>query len=972
MKHRLWHIILVLFSCSTQWLQAQTTQVLRYTTREGLASNSIYRTIIDKKGFLWIAGESGLSRYDGRIFKNYFTTEGLPDNEVTELMIDSSGTLWALAFRKKPAYYNAKKDRFENNDTDPELNKIEMGNTSISTPLQYGGIVFCNNERSIFIYKNGKVTAWKKTYSEKISGRPEMVIDYQPNKYIVISSDSLRYIEEGKIIKSVYFGQAFTWCEYFNNTLYILQADGIKSFVFNKSGEIESSREQQYPFKLKVMCRAGADVAVTSVSGNTYTVDASTLSLKANLFSQFIIRSVMEDHNGNYWLSTKDEGLIKIQQKRISSYTENKEMVRNFNAVLKTDKIIAGNNNGELYIYDGLYSLKKIILNTPENSTDTWVRNILDLQNDIYVATQTGSFLIDKRTYAVKRSFLGGMNKSTKAAYKLNDSILLFGGHAQLFAYNTKSGKFTDSIIKRITAIGADNGNQIYIGSIDGLYRKEKNSLYYFGNTNKALTYRIVSILNTKDGLLWIGRSSDSILVLKDDKPVTGIPLGTMIPGKVCKVLYSQKPGEVWIGTDKGLNRLRYTFTDNKFTYTNLYFSTADGLIGDQVNDIVIKNDTVFAATSGGISYLPVNLVLPLADISTFITRVSINNTDTAVLASYSLPFSMNNILIEFSAVDLTGFNPTFEYSINNKEWIRAQNNTLSLQNQPPDNYTIRIRSIKRDGTPSSQVASVQFVIKTPFWKSSWFWGILAMTGFALTLFLLQKRNRQRQQKAIEKITTEKKLTELEMQALKAQINPHFVFNCLNSIKSFVYEKDYIQADRYLDKFSELMRSTIDNSDAAVISLEEEIKYLDNYLQLEKLRFNEKFDYRIIANSIPDRKNLFVPAMLLQPYVENAIRHGIRFLENKKGLITITAITDNDFLICTIDDNGIGREKAALLKSRYHIEYQSRGMSISKRRAELYHIEQEIIDKKDELGNSLGTAIVLKIPVETKLTRPFK
>jgi ligand-binding sensor domain-containing protein/anti-sigma regulatory factor (Ser/Thr protein kinase) len=966
MRLRLRHIIFLICCCCTQWLYSQTTQIIRYTTKEGLPSNSIYRTIIDKKGFLWIAGESGLSRYDGRVFKNYFTTDGLPDAEVTEIIIDSSGTLWALAFLKKPAYYNEKKDRFENSDTDPELNKIETGNTSVSASLQFGGMVFCNNEKSLFVYKNGGVTVWKNIYSNRINYRPEMVIEYQPDKYIVISGDSLRYLEKGKITKSIYFGQPFDRCEYFNNTLYILQSNGISGFVLNKQGEIVSRLQQEYPFKLKVMCRSGKDLAVTSVSGNTYTIDAATLALKENIFSQFIIRSVMEDRNGNYWLATKDEGLIKIQQKRIYSYTENKELVKSFNAVLKTDKLIAANNKGELLIYDGLYGLKKIMLNTPDNSSDTWVRNMLDLRNDIYVATQTGSFLIDKNTHAIKKAFIAGINKSTKAAYKLNDSTILLGGHAQLFTYNINSGKFTDSITKRITAIGADNAQRIYIGSTDGLYRKDKDSLYYFGRNYKALTYRIVSILNTKDGLLWIGRSSDSILVLKDEKPVAGIPLGTIIPGKVCKVLYSHKPGEVWIGTDKGLSRLSYTFNNDILTYSNLYFSTADGLIGDQVNDIVIKNDTVFAATTGGISYLPANLKLPLADISTFITRVSINNSDTAVLASYLLPFSMNNILIEFSAVDLTGFNPLFEYSINNSDWISTQTNTLSLQNQPPDNYTIRIRSLKRDGNPSSQVATINFRIKTPFWKSNWFWAGLVLAAFIATIFFLQKRNKQRQKKAIEKVITEKKLAELEMQALKAQINPHFVFNCLNSIKGFIYEKNYEQADKYLDKFSELLRSTMDNADASIISLEEEIKYLDNYLQLEKLRFGDKFDYQIQTAPGLDKTKAFVPAMLLQPYVENAIRHGVRFLENNKGLITITAKKEQDDLICAIDDNGIGREKAQQLKSEKHIEYQSRGMQLSKRRAELYNIQQEVKDKKDERGNGTGTTIILRIPPELK------
>ncbi|HEV7781963.1 MAG TPA: histidine kinase [Chitinophagaceae bacterium] len=952
--------------CFVQLLHSQTTQIIRYTTKEGLPSNSIYRTIIDRRGFLWIAGETGITRYDGRVFKNYTTVHGLPDNEVTELMVDSSGTLWVLPFRKKPAYYNDKKDRFENNDTDPELDKIDMGNVSTANILQHGGIAFCNNNRMLFIYKDHKTTSFNTIIKDKIKTRADRVIDYQPDRYLVVCSDSLRYIENGKPARAVVFGYYYSWSEYFNNTLYISQPNGITKFNFNTNGEIVATAKQQYPFQIKVLCRSGKDLAVTSVSGNTYIVDAGTLALKENIFNQFIVRNVLEDHNGNYWLSTKDEGLIKIQQKRISSYTENKDLVKSFNAVLKTNRIIAGNNKGELYVYDGLYNASKLILNTPENSSDTWVRNILELPQGIYVATQTGSFLLDKQNFSIKKSFLDAANKSTKAAYKLNDSILLLGGHSQLFVYNSNTEKYTDSVIKRVTALGSDDKQQIYIGSVDGLYRRDKDSLYYFGSKYRSLTYRVVSIVNSRDGLVWIGRSSDSLLVLKDDKLIAGIPLGTIIPGTVCKTMYSNQPGEVWIGTDKGLNRLNYRFVDGKFTYNNMYFGVADGLIGEQVNDIMIRNDTAYVATTGGISYLPVSLQLPLSDIATFITRVAVNNIDTAILSSYTLPYSKNNIRIEFSAVDLTGFNPFFEYSINNRDWIRAENNLLSLQNQPPDNYTIRIRSIKRDGTPSSQYAEIHFRIRTPFWKSQWFWALLVVTGFAVTIWLIQRRNRLRQEKEIEKITTEKKLTELEMQALKAQINPHFVFNCLNSIKGFIYDKNYAQADIYLDKFSDLMRSTIDNSDASLISLAEEIRYLDNYLQLEKLRFNEKFDYTIIADPQIDKENVFVPAMLLQPYVENAIRHGIRSLENRKGQISITASLENEMLVCMIDDNGIGREHAARLKSKNHIEYQGRGMSISRRRAVLYHISQEIIDKKDTAGEAAGTSIILKIPLELK------
>ncbi len=946
---------------------SQNIQTLRYTTKEGMPSNSVYRTLIDKKGFLWIGTETGASRYDGRTFKNYFTTNGLPDNEVTEMYVDNGGRVWAIAFRKKPAYYDETKDRFINSDEDPELNKIDLGNTSTANILQHGGIAFSTNNKSVYVYKDGKTTAFASAYSAKFRPRPDVVIDYQPGNYIVVSTDSLRYLESGRMTRAIYFGQLFTWTEFFNNNLYLLYGNSIQRFAFNKSGIITEKIRKEFPFQLRIMCRIGKNLSATSASGTTYLLDAQTLEIKDIIYNAAAVRHVMADNNNNYWLSTKDEGLIKIQQKRISSYTTKQEFVKGFNSILKTgNRIIAGNNKGELYSYDGVYDLKRLDLNVQQGSGDTWTRGIIDLGEKLYVATQTGSFIIDKQRFKIEKSYLGTSNKSPKAVYKLNDSTLLLGAHSTITAYNARTGQYGDSVIKRITAIGADAAQHVYIGSIDGLYHWDKDSLFYYGSKYKELTYRVVSIVNTNDNLMWIARSSDALLVLKDDSLIASIPMGSVVPGTVCKAMYSNKPGAIWVGTDKGLNKISYRFVNGKLEYNNVHFSTADGLIGEEVNDIVIDNDTVYAATSGGISYLPASLSLPLNDIRTFITRVSVNNIDTSILSSYTLPFSQNNIRIEFSAVDLTGFNPFFEYSINGNDWVKAEGNTLSLQNQAPGNYTIRIRSIKRDGTPSSFVTEVAFRIRAPFWRNPVFWTIAALAVFGIVLYLQQMRSRRKQKTALEKLETEKRITELEMQALKAQINPHFVFNCLNSIKGFIYEQDYRQADKYLDKFSELMRSTIDNSDAAIISLKDEIKYLDNYLQLEKLRFSEKFDYSINVENGINQDDFFVPAMLLQPYVENAIRHGMRFLEGRKGAIIISAKKEKEYLVLEIDDNGIGREKATALKSSQHAEYQSKGMTISKRRAELYNIYQEIVDKKDEAGRATGTTVIIKIPTTSQ------
>ncbi len=964
--------LLLLFSLLfvTSNLCAQTKQIIYYTTKDGLPSNSIYRTILDNNGFLWIATENGLAKFDGKDFKTYTTAHGLPDNEITDIFIDSSHRIWVAPFRRTVAYYNPEKDRFENEDTDTELQKIELANANRGNVLQYGGMAFCNNQRNFFIYKNGKVTAYKGLLNGKSINIPEKIIEFKPEKYLIISPDSIRVFVKNRFIKAFPQDNEPFSSEFVNQTLYISSGNKIKKYKVDDEGNIKLVLEKTMPFAIRIFCRSGINLAVATFNRTSYPVDTATLEIKDPLLYNIAVRSVLEDRNGSAWISSIDKGLIKIQQKRISSFTItdkllNDEITQNFNAIaIINKKIFVGNNYGELLIYDGVYDIKRRSLSTEKNMDGT-VRKIIELKNKIYVSCQTGSFLLDKKTLKIEKQFVGSNNASSKSALLLNDSVLILGAHSVAKTYNVITGKTIDSVIKRVTALGINQTKKVYIGSNDGLYRWDKDALYYFGTTNKALSYRVNSIVSTADNLLWVGLGSDSLLVLKNDIVIKSIALGDQIPGNVCKSLFSHMPGIIWLGTNKGLNKIQYQYTEDKFSFYNTFFGTADGLIGEQVNDITIYNDTLYVATTGGISFLPTNLYLPVADITTFITGVSINGNDTMVLKNYTLSYDKNDIIISFSGADLTGYHPLFEYRVGNGVWQKTDKNKIELR-LASGQYNIQIRGMKRDGSPSPQSESIVINIETAFWKSGIFWATIVFALFFISYFVLESRNKQKQKTAVEKITTEKKLTELEMQALKAQINPHFVFNCLNSIKGFIFEKDFKQADKYLDKFSDLMRSTIDNSDAAIISLDNEINYLDNYLQLEKLRFDEKFYYQISVSPDIDKQNIFVPAMLLQPYVENAIRHGIRYLENKTGQINIELTIENNYLVCVIDDNGIGREMAATLKSKRHMEYQSKGMNISKRRAELYNINQEVKDKIDKDGKASGTTIIVKIPLDFK------
>jgi uncharacterized membrane-anchored protein YhcB (DUF1043 family) len=943
-------------------LHSQTTQTIIYTVKDGLPSNALYRTVIDKKGFLWIATEIGLSRFDGKKFRNYSTSDGLTDNELTDLFVDSSGTVWIIPTRRTPCFYNQNTDRFENEETNPELAKIILANPSRPHILKFGGVAFSNTKRQFFLYRNNKTVEFIKNYNVSFA-IPYKIVEYSPEHFLLFSEDSVRTCTKGLLKSILPVQKKIIWSENVGNNVYLATPNSIISYKFDDSGRVQWLAEKKYPFQIRIFCKTGKRFSISSLNGTTYMLDKNTLDIKEIVSASdgLPVRNVLEDKDDNIWLATMDRGLVKVQQKRISSY-DNAALKQNLNAILKTKNIFAGNNNGEIFRYDGLY-VKKIQLNKDKN-IDAWVRKIINTNYGIFVATQSASFLINEKTMAVEKAFRGMQSRSSKAAKLMNDSVLLLGSHAFAYTYNLKTKKAIDSIGKRVVSLGNDNSGNIYIGSTEGLFLWQDNRLINFAGKRKGFSYKVSTMASSPENLMWIGLGSDSLLVMKDNNWIASIPLGDIIPGNICKALFCNKPGQIWLGTNKGLNRIDYIYHDNRFNYSNTYFGTADGLIGEQVNDIDIRDSTIYVATNEGISYMPVNIQLPVSDIPTFISSFSINGMPAELKESYHLKYTENDISIIFSGVDLTGFIPLFEYSINNGKWEHIEK--IELKKLAPGNYIIKIRAIRRDGKPSNMEAEVSFEIRPAFWQSNIFWICMVVGLLAGLLYIQQRRSRIKHQKSIEKVLTEKRITELEMQALKAQINPHFIFNCLNSIKGFIYDKDYKQADKYLDKFSELMRTTIDNSDASIISLKDEISYLDNYLQLEKLRFEDKFTYTITTGFNVDIYNVYVPSMLLQPYVENAIRHGIRFLENRIGLIHVGLTTENNFLICEIADNGIGRDKATALKSNMHIEYQGKGMNISKRRAELYDIEQQVIDKKDFDGNSTGTSIIVKIPLSLK------
>lgn len=249
----------------------------------------------------------------------------------------------------------------------------------------------------------------------------------------------------------------------------------------------------------------------------------------------------------------------------------------------------------------------------------------------------------------------------------------------------------------------------------------------------------------------------------------------------------------------------------------------------------------------------------------------------------------------------------------------------------------------------------------------------LGLLAFALrSRKLQQKLFRQKEElltkeKEVERKALEQKMTELEQMALRAQMNPHFIFNSLNSVQHFVMNKDVEGVNKYLGAFAHLIRQTLNNSGKQLVSLDEEIKYLDTYLSLEKMKSNNRFSYSITTDPGIDTGNTLIPGMILQPFVENSIKHGVAHKINNDGFINIR-ISKNGKLVCRIDDNGIGRQKAGEIKTAANPEYESKGMDITLRRIEtinkMYNtsVSVQVADLLDAAGKASGTSVTVELP----------
>lgn len=528
---------------------------------------------------------------------------------------------------------------------------------------------------------------------------------------------------------------------------------------------------------------------------------------------------------------------------------------------------------------------------------------------------------------------------------------------------------------------GYSKASFIKLMSGEYLYAKDQELIHFNDSViigRSFLEKNIECIYEDREGKIWVGLNAGGAVCF---------PMGTISAGgyfsyfgnKTISAICEDKKGNLWLAShEAGLFYLppnpysNYAppkvFSSHRANNVKINVQTSNNrdalLINNLMNDDVatIKKDT--ATKKNMLDTLP-----PLI----YISGIKINEKDTLPGNYFLLGHSENSIKINyaaFSAVNTQKFQFRYRLSDIDKDWVYTDNTFAQYNALPPGDYLFSVSAMNAQGVWSKENASVFFKILPPFWQRIWFLILLFSAITVLVVFLLILRVKQIKKREQEKTQLHKRIADIELQALRAQMNPHFIFNTLASIQYFITDNNVEAANQYLSKFAKLMRSIIYNSRRKTVPLKDEIQSLELYIQMEQLRCNYSFDYEINCSENIDLNDDEIPGMLIQPYVENAIWHGLAYIKNRKGMLKINLNKIDDFLKCTIDDNGIGRKKSMEIKAQSLKPHQSVGMSITKERLDILNSVQNsklsvnIIDKiNQQTQDPEGTIVEIFIPL---------
>lgn len=955
---------------------AQTIYLPHYTTKNGLPSNNCFYTLQDKKGFIWIATDAGVSRFNGSVFENFSVDDGLPDNQILQLRQDSKGRIWFMALNGQLSYFLDGK--IHNENTDAKLKDLHFNGVLVSfLEDSKGRLWFGTNNNIIGVWDGNKTT---KIVSNSTEHKYQNVFIYEDEeKNIRAVNNSANFI-----FKNGYFAQTQTNIYPLSYKTIKKQKEGIY-FIDQQGLNIVKNKTPHPLLQLdKQLLKSNLGYIQVKeqklwICNNSGATEISFDGKQRHFLQGVSVNQITSDSDGNLWFTTKN-GIYKLPQVKDQLYIFGKKNSSN-NAILESaiksiikdnnNRLWLGGNNGIINILD-LKTKKTYEIKLPDTAQYNVIKQLAsDTKNKkIFFASDYGlgsvsssyplakdfKFLkeINNRMFVVKNFTI---DSSSKLTLSMSSGVMIINDRSKLEFSSIKHKEQQNFFKDRSYCVFYDQQQNLWFSNISGLSEFNRNKLNKHYEKYPLLTKRINDIRQMADGSIAMATDGYGIIIFKDGKIQHIISQKNGLDNNIINKLFV-KNEYLWAISNTGINRI----LANKKEVKVSTFGDLDGILSDDLNDFYIDRDTAYFATNNGLVYFAYHHSLQNIQPPKIYINSIINNKKLLDLSKKTFILKPNeqSLMINYSAVDFKNRNITYRYRLKETgTWIETKNRRLELSSLEPGEYTFEV-SAKSQNSNWSNPVKVKLILEKKFYQTWWCISAVIAIGGILVYIIGVRITKQQKNKEQEQLLLRNKILMLEQQALQAMMNPHFVFNVMNSIQHFINTKNTLSANKVLTGFARLIRKNLEICTQSYITLEEEINYLNLYLNLEKNRFGEKFQYEINISPEIDKEETLIPSMLLQPFIENAIWHGIMPKEDG-GKVTIN-ITEKDgnILLINITDDGIGIDNALAAKKEGH---QSKGMALTRERINLLNkIEAKAIQLDIKQNGKTGTVVTISIP----------
>lgn len=945
----------ILLSLLFQLLLGQNPYFNTIDKSQGLLTNSIYDIFQDKDDYMWFATEKGLCRFNGYTFR-YYSQDGMTSKAGSCIQQDSHGRIWYENFDGY-LYY------IENN----QLKKLNQ-NKSIGY-FKFGFI-----KDQLYVINNNTIDVYdvKNLYLKK-----KIALNTSEIKYLFFADDTLYVFTKRLIIIQ-------------NDTIQ-KQLDFPDDFVTTftsilvektKNGLLLGSKFSNYCyfFENDTFTRRNLEVNNTIIQNLSWCNNKNWLCTttgiieldresgsKKKLFKGTNISYIYKTKNNNFWISTLTEGLFYIEDFNTKLISSNESLT---SLCFKNEQLFIGTKNDKI-----------IALNNQEFQTFYTGKDNHQIGQLFYDEASRKMFFTSSKfgvLYA-NQKLTQEIAIAVKSVCTVDDKYLAFAASSSLglFITNKNANSPWDAVFASFSDVkNLDYNNIIINAKGKATAYDSRNKIIYYA-TNNGLFYigqkGLLTELKYKNSSLNIARLSfakGKIFACNGDLRIFQIENNSISEINFPKNIQKENVEKAILKKD-----LLFIVTNKYIFEYHLPTQKLKQIIhinsNIEVNDVILKNNNYYISSNRGL-IIKKQEVYNRTNPTFTVETIKVNDQIADSLKLNDLAYNENNLRIGYSFLSPTPFEEhELLYRINASQWQKADitNPELILNSLNHGNYTVEF-VLNAD---FKNTTKLQFTINRPFWLRFPFIFGISLLVLVLLYWLYRnniKKIEKRNQMVLDKINLEKNVNQSKLKAIKSQMNPHFFYNALNTLQSFILSNEKRLAIDYLSKFSNLTRTILEMTEKDFVSIAEEVKTLQLYLDIEKGRFDEDFSYEVhIAKNI-DQESLKIPAMLLQPYVENAVKHGLLHKQGDKH-VTITFEIQNHELHIGIDDNGIGRQKSSELNQIKNKNHQSFATEALQNRINLLNeynhknISLKIIDKHSPQNQPTGTLVAITIPLES-------